>query len=338
MNYQTGTATSSADLLDQLQTFLAAQGWTVVWRFQIAQGTWRWANVSKSGFFWNLYEFLSVFDSFNCPSAFHLKLGFATAYNSGVDANAQTNDLGRFGYVTDVVPPYTAYHFFEGTGASGPYCYIAVEITPGQYRHFGFGVLDKTGAGAWTGGDFFFGTVWTLFSTSGNQPGTIDSYPFDDFGQGELSIFGNGGIHASCYVRGTFPGSTAGWGAVTTASSYGTGAKIRSGAIARVPYNSGGVVGGSPSYSLMRMGPVTGPNVTPLIRAHCFVDRGSQFSSYIGEPPNFRHVDMTLFNPGDEVTLGSETWKVFPIIRKNLTTPSGTAAASGKFGIAYRKA
>lgn len=336
MAYQTGSATSPADLLDQAQAFLAANGWTSVWRFQIGQPTWRWANVSKSGFFWNLYEHLAVVDAFTNPSSSHIKVGFATAYNSGADANAQTNDLGRFGYVTDVVPPYTSHHFFEGTGPNGPYFYCALEITPGQYRHFGIGVLDKTGAGAWTGGDFFFGTVWSLLAGSSNGLVTQDSLPFDDFGQVELAL-GGSGIKPSTYVRGTFPGNSVGWGVVASGPTS-TNIHIRAGVVQRTPYGNAGLNNGGPQFGLMRNGPVTGPNVTPLIRAHCFIDRGSLFFSYIGEPPGYRHVDMTLLNAGDEITLGSETWKVFPIIRKSLVTGPAGVAHSSKYGVAYRKA
>lgn len=39
---------------------------------------------------------------------------------------------------------------------------------------------------------------------------------------------------------------------------------------------------------------------------------GNEYLSPIGAIPGLRHLDITNYLPGDEFTIGSDTWKVFP--------------------------
>ena len=60
------------------------------------------------------------------------------------------------------------------------------------------------------------------------------------------------------------------------------------------------------------------------------VNRNNEFLNPIGVIPGMRYMDMTAYLPGDEFTLGSDTWKVFPWYSKG-------GVLSATRGIAYQK-
>jgi hypothetical protein len=59
------------------------------------------------------------------------------------------------------------------------------------------------------------------------------------------------------------------------------------------------------------------------------VNRNSEFLSPVGVVPGMRYMDMTLYQPGEEFSLGPDTWKVFPWYQKG--------GRSWQRGIAYKK-
>ncbi|MNE91947.1 hypothetical protein D3C80_1896190 [compost metagenome] len=63
------------------------------------------------------------------------------------------------------------------------------------------------------------------------------------------------------------------------------------------------------------------PNVVSL-------NVGDEFLSPIGVVPGIRYMDMTNYTPGDEFSLGPDTWKVFPWYQKG--------GLSVQRGIAYK--
>jgi len=82
---------------------------------------------------------------------------------------------------------------------------------------------------------------------------------------------------------------------------------------------------------------------TPLQTPYVQVSTDGVHVPY-GTPPNVRYINMEFFEAGDELTIGSDTWKVFPVIRRGPskgymnppTEPSDEF--SDNYGIAYLKA
>lgn len=327
MAYQTGTATGPADLLDKLRAFLLANGWTIdAWRFQVGQPTWRWLAFSKSGFVFHIYELLLVLNAPANPTTSHFGLRWSDTYNSGVDYSGQTPNHGET-YCADIVGPYSSYHFFEGVGRSGPYVYCAVELGVGEFRHFGVGVLDKVGT--YTGGQFVFGTRHDISAGAITQPITAydHAYPFDDGLWTSSAIIGSGSTRVRC-------DDSLGAGPCVAMRDAPAGQQLRCGALHGRQQPTAGAHG-SPNAAFWGAGPLASIAVSPLIRVPCFAERGTaDVYALIGEPPNFRHFNMRFNVAGDEITLGTETWKVFPIVRKG---SGGAVAVSGELGIAYRK-
>ena len=69
------------------------------------------------------------------------------------------------------------------------------------------------------------------------------------------------------------------------------------------------------------------------------VNRVGDYWSRIGRFPNVRFCSTAKFAPGDEVTIGSDAWKVFPMVRKFTLTLAGESnpAHSTNFAYAYKK-
>lgn len=327
MAYQTGTSSSTADLLDKLRAFLLASGWTIeAWRFQIANPTWRWLAVSKSGWFFNIAEYLAVLNAGSHPTVNNLQLAWATSYASGSDFGSQPGSEA-INYAPTLTPPYTSYHFFDGVGASGPYCHVAVELGAGEFRHFGFGVLDKVGT--YTGGQFLYTTTWDMQVGRVNNPnGGYHGMPFDSTSTTTVGLQQNA-TSVRC-VESPGGGALLGY--------YGgvpAGQQLRCGGYFGHSGIGGTNLSGTPSWAFWIAGPITSIGVAPLQRVPCFGDRGSSQFALIGEPPGFRHIDVTFLNPGDEITLGSEVWKTFPLVRKG--SSSANIPVSSMFGLAFRK-
>jgi hypothetical protein len=328
MAYQTGTASSTSNLLDTLRGFLAANGWTVTWRFQIAQSTWRWLHASKGGVFFNAYEWLVAASATLSPSPHIIFCNYATAYNASLDPYAQPGrnlDSGA----TGITPPYLSYHFFEGVGASGPYCYVAIEIGAGEFAHFGFGVLNK--AGTYTGGEFACGSMWLTTNGFGggqqnNALSSGNAWPFSD----------NASINAwiTNLPIGTIIRCVPALSGSHVVASQGslTGQQLRCGGARN--HSTTRSDAGTAQWLLWQAPTIPSIATAVLMAPHCFAERTTNNYSYIGVPPGLRHVSLEFLNPGDEIVLGAETWKVFPLRRKG----SGSEIPlSGNYGIAYLK-
>lgn len=152
MAYQTGTASSQEDLMNVLQTFAAANGWTV----DIMSTTNDWMALNNGSVFvqfrWDNSTGIAMFQS----TAFS-GTGIAPGNHTGddgcgfLDASAPYNSTVSSGRrITVGNGPYTAYHFF--TDGTTKYIHVVLEYSPGLYRHFSFGTINKVGT--WTGGQY----------------------------------------------------------------------------------------------------------------------------------------------------------------------------------------
>jgi hypothetical protein len=338
MTYATGSASDPADLLDKVRAFLLSEGWTIDdFRDRTDHSGWKWLIVSKSGFRFQLWEERTSLNGTASLPPWNIgQMIVAGSYNSGANFNAQPGymDTTHISYVNGIQGPFTAHHFFSGTGASGPYFYCALEVTAGEFRHFGIGCLDKMGS--YTGGEFVTSSAWSLGGSSGQTQDPTSGYnqvPFDEVGSSNNGFMGSyGGTFVRCqdaFGTSLLDYSSSALGIFKMDRGIAT-----SGARGRA---RGGTISNQNSQSqlIYDAGPISPTGVSPVWRIQVAVDRGSGFGSFIGEPPAFRHVAMDYLNAGDELTFGTDVWKVFPCIRKVAT---GSNGASGRAGVAYLKA
>jgi hypothetical protein len=214
MPYQNGSAASTTDLLQQLVTFLVANGWTTDLSASEGSG-WR-AHLHLSGNYVHLRasENESPWQQHFSGTSYALDIYTGTGFNSGQPWNNQTTGapvgsgaaypVGAAAYTS--AGPFANYYFLTDSGANN--VVVVIEVTPGLFAHVGWGSSLVT-AGAITGGAYFFGSASGYFSCDAsigaNVPGYTATAPCpgvnaDNIGQANV-----------CYVRADVDSFTGKW-------------------------------------------------------------------------------------------------------------------------------
>lgn len=321
MSYQTGNALDVNDLLDKWRIFLLAEGWLLDYWGDRVGGFGKALQLHQGGKYFSWFSETTVGADASMPGPW-IRGIMHTSYGTQ-GSTTQPGSPGATVGANRLTGPMQAYHFFAGAGKDGPYAYIVIEVEPGTFRHIGMGTLDKMGA--YTGGDFVFASHWYYSpQTVSDALSGWHGMPFDDvsFGiyqsQSASSIVraDYGGTspryhHLQNGDNTTFPRGRGGWRAYTFAAEANGTIKL--------PFLSAASV-------------LTGR--APLLPLWVAVNRGSGLWSDVGLPPDMRFVRMDNMEPGQEYTLGTDTWVVFPVARKN---GANGLANSSIYGYAYRK-
>jgi hypothetical protein len=307
MAYQLTNATSVEDLIDKIVDFAQTNGWTVDRNGLV--GSLRTATVHKSGNYINLFN----------DDTIGVRVRGAVGYDSGAAGGAQPNQGVSECYCNCGSGPFSNVFLFAGT----EYVFTVVEIASGIFRHIAFGELVKFGT--FTGGTFYDATRADT-SVEANSAFSSRSHRLFDNGWGNSTGLGGGG------VRCDFDGETNYFAPFRSRGDYAT------------PTASGGM-GGTTGSNVEASERVTKfyvhsvnewTGVTPLQPVMIRVERDAGFWTSIGEVPGIRFLNMDRYAPGDEFTIGSDTWKVFPWVRKG-TSGSGTEQYSQNYALAYLK-
>lgn len=325
MAYQTGTASSIEDLMQTLHDFAVAQGWTS----NIMSTTNDWMAINNGSVF---VQFR--WDNSNAFAIFHSSgfTGTGTApgnqvgddgcgtvdasapYNATISTGRRVNGIGN--------GPFTAYHFF--TDGTTKYIHCVLEYSPGLYRHWSFGTIDKVGT--WTGGEYALGHVQESNTLTSNA---ILWSSLSGATAAEANRAG------SLHVEG-MPNQTGGmrwmlFSATSAITGKDRGGNDRIG-------GPGSLTNYNPwlsSYGFLRASLLNG--FLPLIPLPILWRNTAPSPSQVillGFAPDQWLIQMANFNPGDEFVIGANTYKVFPIVRKQLTA---TSEGSLYAGIVYRK-
>lgn len=264
-------------------------------------------------------------------------LGAYGAYTSGNDGTLPTNDgLNTSNQYTGgpsgaipasggadlrgfqpVAGPFPNLYLFSD--ASGNYVHVVLEIFAGVYRHMLFGNLIKFGT--WTGGAYFASTFWSQ-NVGGSNPISTPGdgshcVPFDN---GVSSSNRSWTVHyengSDKWIYNGTDGNV--FGGVTRREGH---ASVRGG-FGRMFKN----IQESLFSGLVPLGPV-------LVGASRASD-SPVTTRFIGQVPDFRMVNMTNLTSAQEFSIGSDTWKVFPMCAKNGVVGQNN---SGIAGFAYKK-
>lgn len=336
MAYQTGSATSIDDLIDKLVTFATGLS-TTPWTLENSGLGYDWCTLSRGGCYVSFR-----WGAAGTGLAVYQSIGYGAT--DAQDPTINTGDSGNGAFTT--VPterqvnftdgnlnanpgPYTAYHFFAGEGDE-PYVYVVVESASGVFRHFGFGNLVKSND--FTGGEFAYGHLWSQNTSYVDSP----SNTFSDFLLDMMHVSSSEDA-ATMHLEG-LPGQGASdkWGVFS-----GDGAPGNDGdGNPRVPL-SGSSRSGLYGYHLswMQMSQMSAYKLlVPIVALYRDTTTSPDTWYWLGEMPGVAIVNMANFSPGDEITVGSDTYVVFPWVRKQFTPPSGgDVEESRNAGVAYKK-
>lgn len=336
VNFSTGTATSVSDMMTKLSTFAVANGWTQ--DYAASDRLFLHSRVVPD--MARVYVAFRWASSIPVNVAIYHALGFTT---SSTDPGNHTNDSGQ-GVISGVdatipngrhvplVNGSMTYWFFEQHDSAANYndrLNVVVKVATNDYRHFGCGGLNKTGVG-WTGGEFAYGWRWNDASSDVDDLAIrADSNMLLD-GLGTEFAYG-----ASVHME-NFPNQEGGlsgkWGVCGNVFSAGPGndrvgiartqlfGGFRGGGIAReFPWQSNNQAGLVPLY------PIT---------VHANVN-GAGDLYFLGTMPGVRGVDLAFFAPEDTITIGAETWMLFPSRARGVW--DGSTKTTLYQGIAYRR-
>lgn len=319
MAYETGTATSMSDLLTKINTFAVANGWT---SDQLNTGAGQVA-IHKS----NIY----VSFRWNTTTPNTLGIYQALGYTGGNQPGQHPNDSGNGAVSTTDATlagersvvlgngAFPSYFIFADTN----YLHIVVETTTDIYRHFGFGLLEKIGD--WTGGEYCYGQTHL---SSGNALSTSSTALLDALHVGASNRERSSTIHLEA-----LPGMAGAskWGEISgnsVAPSNDPAGNAR--VLVRGGFRGGpvgrqfGFYSGGNTSGLIPMYPI-GIYYRNLANSNCY---------WLGYQPAVRGINVRSFTPKQEITIGADTWTVFPVSERTL---SATANRTYFQGIAYKK-
>lgn len=331
MAYQTGTATGANDLLDKLRLFAIAQGWTA--NRWVAAGSGQELCLSKGSAYFNFRSYQNETALIN-GSSYTLRYGISMngsdSYAGGSAWDRQPgypvrsggtagSDQGH-GYMPFVVSqgPFVAYHLFAPDSKT---IYLELEITTGTFLRLGFGTLDLFNSGTPGGGRFFYstgsnggvtnstGTSTWLGTDIDNGIYSLEEVPF------RAADYTTANANSGSFLRAAFDSFDNWCGSANAAANTNMVQACQ---------------GGGVHDRLIRdlsPNPMNGIGIlTPNIVS---VNRANEYLHPIGVIPGIRYMDMTNYLPGDEFTIGADTWKVFPWYNKG--------GRSYQRGIAYKK-
>ena len=331
MAYETGASTGPNDLLDKLRLFAIAQGWTVNRWTTVGSG--RELCLSKGAAYYNMRSYQNETVIVNGSSStlrYGISINGSDGFASGNAWDRQPgypvrpsgtagSDQGH-GYVPFVTStgPFPSYYLFAPDSKT---IYLEVEVTTGTFQRMGFGTLDLFNSATPGGGRFFYatggtGTVTNSTTSTSWLGAEIDnsSYALEEVPFRATDYSGTANQCGS-FVRAAFD-SFDGWcGSAVQASSTNMAQACQGGGV------HDKIIRDSSPNPMNGVGILT-PNVVS-------VNRANEYLHPVGVVPGMRYMDMTNYLPGDEFTLGSDTWKVFPWYQKG--------GRSFQRGIAYKK-
>lgn len=327
MAFQTGTATSLANLIATLDTFLVANGWTQDQATPLT-GIYAW---NKNSMFtqvrWDTTSpnFLGIAASTAFISTATLP-GNHTGDDGQIEITGTDADIdnGRYAKIGNGVS--MEYWFFE-KDASSAYIHIVVETSTGVYVHFGVGELEKIGN--WTGGEYYYGhhkdinfggDKFVPISTRNSffLDGLLGTSATDLERLSTVKIVGTEWGHAAGVAWGACLGNTL--FSVPNDRAANGKAFIQGGFRGGLWAEAFGFVRGNQNTGLVHMYPIS----IAMFRSNNVYLMGSM--------QDVRGISLRSFAPEQTFDYAGDTWYVFPVLTKDEDTEFGNMQ-----GVAYKR-
>ena len=208
-------------------------------------------------------------------------------------------------------------------GANSPnFFYCVAEIATGIFRHMWVGELSPK-VGTWTGGAFYASQFWDLSPSQIDNPDSAShACPFDSKA---ASFARTTTVHCETLTP------TSDWVILSVASdstlnsvqrSAGRGCGMRGNLGQNDWFNTGVSALSGTSY------------FTPISAFYRDLSDNPDTYHHLGFAPDVKMVNVESINPAELITIGGDSYRVFPLAAKN-----GVNAAnnSGLYGLAYRE-
>lgn len=326
MTYETGSASSSSDLVNKLAAFCVTNGWTQNLlgndgsgrRLHMNKGTTyinlrsfvaeNLANVNNIANYFTSFSGVAIYgsDGFDNTKAWQFQPGYL-AYGAVATNNSKVALLNQL----NVAIP--TYHFFSYPDNDDIFCVI--EFQSGRYQMLGFGQIAKYNTsipgGAWFSGSTYdanFNQPNSGLPFGGASPGTYlsttaaEMIPFRGASLGITSY-----INSSSYVRINANGHN-GWAASGGAGNPAT-ANWPPVTMMGQGYYDQTVIGSTVS-------PYTWQTQLLPVVGYIVATANTNVKAF-GEIKYLRRMDISNYTPSEEFALGSDTWKVFPLFEKS---------------------
>jgi len=334
MTYETGTASDLVDLLTKLSTFAVTThgGWTEGYLnttngwFELHKGSLSASfKYTKTGTptVISVHQATAFVGTGTAPGAHTADSGngFNTTTTGHTNANLEgercVRDIGN--------GPFPAYYFFADD-TDNDYIHVCVEVSTGTYRHFGFGILDKIGNN-WVGGEYAYGH----YQDAGASSVAVD--PNTQTLLDGLNASGDALRAATLRITsGLANQSPAVWG-VSSALATANLLTDTAGNVRRQIH--GGYRSGMAARGFGNPIGNFSSGAIPLYSIAAFYRDPSNPRVYLlGYMPDVRGCNIRNFEPAQEVTIGTDVWKFFPLSIRTTALVTGRTQYSG---IAYRK-
>jgi len=334
MSYQTGTAASAASMLTIIKIFAQVNGFTLSGNI-LAAG----ASFTKL-----------VADTRTIDSNSYGYIGLTGGTESGFTVNVTPEYMAAPSSSACVLIPAgdypITYHLFGQTSPTELVCIMQYGV--GLHTWLSFGNIRKTSA-LFTGGNYFAAMFSSrnasLGPTSDNVTTSAANVGFAiNPRRGSNNFGGNGGFFhkqgATYYYNRLWKNSFV----YLSTNNIGWGQDLGGGSAGLVLANSVDL-----GEELWEKSPNIWNSQTTLFPIRLTHPVASNLSMDFGDIPIARFLRIDYLNPGDIITLGADTWKCFPICKKDTVdrnglnvgsygeaTPFGGGPKTGTFGWAFK--
>ena len=339
MAFTSQTVSSIADMFSKLDTFLAANGWSTH-RDAGAGEFAAWKNPSGSIWITSAFQWDTGTPSHIGVYQWHGQ-AYDTAGTTGTVPYDQDDDSGNgaastsnatlFGNrkITVTNSPESMW-VFEDTN----YWHAVVRYNTDIYIHFGSGYLNKYND--WTGGEYTYGQVINNSSSSNTAVSADSSFLLDGLSADGSAYSNMEERVATLHIEGMAEqGAGEIWGVCMgnqSSSNLGTdragGDRIHIlGGFRAGPHVTGwGQYAGTVARGLVPLYPIV----------QYYWDRtANQVYGPLGSMPDVRGISIRNFSAEQEITIGGDTWVVFPARRRS---EAGNQIAYTNYqGIAYKQ-
>lgn len=309
MAYETGSASSPSDLLDKLRAFLLTNGWTINSFATLGSG--KRLHIQKGSCYFNFRAYhnetlSSANDLNNQTTAGFWGIGGypSDGYSGASNWNAQPGNplyvtYVRGGYANQLSSAIPTYHFFTYSDITE--VHVVIEFVTGKFQHINFGDLQKYNGSA-SGGRWMSMPTWGdsgLPNINGVDylSGGASMVPFRTSAYSQSFTYYN-----SSMVRVNIDNHD-GWAMDVSNSAYSPSPIV---AVGPHYYNQDLETATTSPYSWQTQ---LLPYVIGIVRSNAAV-------SPFGEIKHLREIDITNYIEAEEIVLGPDTWKVFPVYQK----------------------